>query len=87
MVTGHPGNYGLGRVGPKESVGKGFFKEVLDCVSCRMNQDLVGDRGTWGIPGQEQEKEGKPRGVELELRPGSWESLITCFLLEPEVGT
>lgn len=43
MVVRCPGIHGLGESGPKQSVGKGFLREVLDCVSCRRSQDLVGD--------------------------------------------
>lgn len=64
-------------------LGKGFFKEVLHCASSKMSQDLVGDKGAWGIPGQEQEQGGKSRAMELELSPQPWVLTDLNYLLPP----
>lgn len=46
---------------------------------------MTGGPGAFLI--KSRSSEGKHRGGEPELSPGSWQRLITCFLLLPEVRT
>lgn len=88
LVIGPPESHRLGRASIKESVGKGFSRRCLIvCLlkwveTCRVT---IGLGHSW--PRARAGGSVQSRGVEPELCPGSWQNLITCFLLEPEVGT
>lgn len=63
---------GWGRVSPKQSVGQGFLREVLDCVSCKMSQDLVGDTvsglgHSWPRAGAGGQAQGKGTGAQSSV--------------------
>lgn len=40
----------------------------------------------WAIPIRKRGSDGKPRGLEPKLSPGSWQRLTACFLLSLKSG-